>query len=502
MDHDLKRGFRSLVSAKVLASVIGVVALPFVVRVLGSDGYGDYAFLMSTFSMLMLFVSPLVTEGVQKFVAEDRARDDWQAQVLAFYLRLALVAALLGSLLVATITWTGAIERVLEPRFTVFFYFLAALVVVIQLQMFTRHALLGLGLEHFSESFSVGKKLGSRVGGLALAAVGFGVAGFLAANIVTSFLVAVAGFVVLRRRVSVREVFRATPDVPTRKLLSFNGLNVVTVMLMMSLSHVDVIMVRLFRDGAAAGHYKAALVVAEYLWLVPMALQSLLLHSGSRLWSQGKTDRIEQLTSDLTRYVFLATSLLAIGIYVLADRVVPLYFGAEFTATVEPLALLLPGVVGFALARPIYAVNKASGRLGLLVGALGVAAVFNLAANAVLIPRYGLSGAAVATSASYGSMFLLQAWCAHELGYSPVQSVRPGRALVTVLVSLGVIAAVDAAIRSDYVALAVVPAVGAVVFTAVALSTGAIDRSELGLVTSLLPAPLAERVRSIAARVR
>jgi O-antigen/teichoic acid export membrane protein len=271
---------------------------------------------------------------------------------------------------------------------------------------------------------------------------------------------------------------------------------------MMSLSHVDVVMVRLIRDGTAAGHYKAALVLAEYLWLVPVALQSLLLHSSSRLWSQDKLDRIESLTSDLTRYVFLTTSLLAIGMYVLAGRFVPLYFGAEFTATVEPLALLLPGVVGFALARPIYAVNKASGRLGLLVGALGIAAAFNLGANALLIPRYGLPGAAVATSASYGSMFLLQAWCAHRLGYSPLRSVRPGRAAVTVLVSFGVIAAVDVAIPSDYLALAVVPVVGAAVFTAVAVLTGAVDRAELDMVVSLLPPPLEDGLRSIAARVR
>jgi len=494
MDESLKRGFRSLVSAKVAMSVIGAATLPLVVRVLGPGRYGDYAFLMSTFSLLMLVVTPAVTEGVQKFVAEDRDRPEWRAHVVGFYLRLALVLAAVGSVALAALTWIGVVERFLDPRFTLFFYVLSAHVVFTQLKVFTRHTLLGLGLERFSEGFSVLVKLISRGVGLTLAFVGFGVVGFLAADLLAAAVFVLAGALVLRGQISLSGAVRTRPDVPVRELLSFNGLNVVTVLLMMSLLHVDVMMVRLIEGDAEAGYYKAALVIAEYVLLMSRSLQSLMLHSASRLWSQGRTGRIQSLASRLTRYVFLSTALLAVGIFVLADRVMPLYFGPEFTASVRPLAILLPGVVGFALARPIYGINKGSGRLGPLVYALGATAAINVVANAVLIPRYGLTGAAVATSVSYGLMFLFQAGCAAYLGYSPVEDARPLRLVATVVPTLVALVALDSVIASDYLALAVVPPAGFFLFTTLALATGAVGRAEFDEAVTVLPAQVHRRI--------
>jgi len=497
MSHDLKQGFQSLVSAKLATSIIGAATLPLVVRVLGPGKYGDYAFLMSTFSLLMLVVTPAVTEGVQKFVAEDRDRPDWRAHVFGFYLQLALVLAAVGSLALAAVTWAGVVEHYLGSRFTIFFYVLSTHVVFTQLKVLTRHTMLGLGLERYSEGFLVLLKVISRGVGLALAFVGFGVVGFLAADALAAVVFVAAGWLVLRGHISLSESLRTRPDVPVRELLSFNGLNVVTILLMMSLLHVDVMMVRLLEGDASAGYYKAALVIAGYVLLVSRSLQSLMLHSASRLWSQGRTDRIESLASRLTRYVFLVTALFAVGIFVLADRALPLYFGPAFTASVRPLAVLLPGVVGFALARPIYGINKGSGRLGPLVYALAATAVINVVANAALIPRYGLTGAAVATSLSYGLMFAFQSGCARYLGYSPLEDLRPLRLVATVAPTLAVLVVVEGAIVSDYLALAVVPPLGFALFVALALLTGALDRTEFDQAVRILPAPIHRHVPRI-----
>jgi len=496
MTYDLKSGFKSLVSARVLTSVIGLLTLPLVVRVLGPGDYGDYAFLMSMFSFMMLCISPLITEGVQKFVAEDRSRDDWEQSIVGFYLRLAIGLAVIGSLVVLAGALTGLVGRLLNPRFELFFYFLAVHVVVIQLQNFTRHTLLGFGLESFSESFSVVGKFLTRVGGLALAVGGLGIVGFLVSEAVSAAVIALAGFLVIRRRVSVLKALRSRPRVPVGEILSFNGLNLVSVVLMTSLFHVDVVMLRLIEGGTATGFYKAALVLAEYIWIVPAALQSLLIHSASRLWSQDRHDRIGSIASALTRYVFLATSLLAIGIFVLSDVFVPLYYGPEFRASVRPLVYLLPGAIGFALARPLFGINKGNSRLVPVVAALSVSAVLNVVGNYLLIPVYGIVGAAVATSLSYGSMFLLQVACARYLGYSPLEDIRPVRLLATVIVAGPVIFGIDRALPSNVIALVLIPPLGFLVFAVVAVWTGAIDGSELREATSILPAPIGTRVRT------
>ena len=51
----------------------------------------------------------------------------------------------------------------------------------------------------------------------------------------------------------------------------------------------------------------------------------------------------------------------------------------------------------------------------------GIAAVVNVALNLILIPRYGMMGAAVATVAAYVTMFLGMTWYAQRVFPAPYQ---------------------------------------------------------------------------------
>ncbi len=495
MDRSISRAFLSMFSVKVVTSVVSILSLPVVVRILGSDGYGDYAFLISTFSLLMILVSSGVTEGVQKFVAEERADPDWKQAVVGFYLRLALVLAGVGAVGVALVAATGVVTR-LGTGYVAYFYLLAVFVVTAQLRSFTRRTLMGLGMERYSEPLRVVGKFTWLGLGLGLAVIGYGVAAFLAANVISAAVVAIIGFAFVRKRVSLRDAL-LDRSAPRRELLSFNVLNIVLVLLMMSLFHVDVVMVRLLAGDSQAGHYKAALALAEYLWFVPLTLQSLLLHSASELWSNDRVDRITELASRVTRYILLLTVLMGCGIFALADRFVPIYFGESFTPAIEPLILLLPGVLGFALARPLFAINQGTGRLAPVIGATGISALLNVICNALFIPVFGIIGAAMATSLGYGSMFLFHAACARWFGYDPLSDVRPVAVLVTVVVGGGAIILGEPLIPSDLVALATVPVAGALVYTAVAVFTGALDMDELRMAVGELPAPIGPSLQSL-----
>ena len=498
MDRSLTEAFSALFSAKLATSVISIVSLPIVVRELGTTGYGDYAFLISSFSLYMILVSSGVTEGVQKFVAEERADDRWHEHVVGFYLRLTLGLGAIGAVVVGVASASGLPNRLLGAPFSYYFALLALLVVAAQLRAFTRRTLMGLGLERYSEPLRVATKL-TWVGlGLGLAALGLGVDAFLISNIAGATLLAVVGLAVIARRLSVSAILRGPPDdFPTRELLSFNGLNIVLVLLLLSLFHVDVVMMRLLTDGGQTGQYRAALAIAEYVWFVPLSLQTLLLHSSSRLWAERRFERLTDIASRITRYVWLLVSLMAIGLFVLADAAIPLYFGPEFTDTVGPLLVLLPGTIGFALARPLYAINQGSGRLRIPIVATGGAAGINVVLNAALIPAYGMIGAAAATSVGYGSMFAFHVACARYLGYRPLDDLRLPSLVGTVAVAAPVIYAVDAVLVGDYLSLAVVPVVGAVVYTIVAVAFGAVTVDEIRSVTGALPAPVGPRLRAL-----
>ncbi|WP_324760540.1 lipopolysaccharide biosynthesis protein [Haloarcula montana] len=480
--------FLSLIGPKMLTTVLAVVSTPIIVRLLGPGGYGDYAVLLSMYSLYMIPISSAITEGVQKFVAEERETEAWIERVLQFYFVLAVVLAVVGSAVLVAVTRAGY-AAVFGTGFTPYLYILAGFVLVGQCRGFAMHTLLGFGLERVNGPLGVVKKAVTVVVGIGLVVSGLGVVGMLVGHIAANALVAVVAGGVILRRVSVRRLFDVPRSLPVREFLSFNGLNIVLVLLVMSLFHVDVVMVRTLVGGEATGYYKAALSLAEYIWIVPMVLQTMLLHSSSSLWSEQATEQITRIAGRVTRYTTLLVLLLAVGLGTLADRVVPLYYGEPFAVATTPLLLLLPGTVGFAVARPLQAICQGSGQLKTVIVAVGVAAVGNLVLNAVLIRAYGINGAAVATSIAYGSMFLLLVWASWRIGYDPLVDLRPVRVLLTIVVSALVIGGLDRLIGADIVALLVVPVVGLGVFTATALVTGAVDVEETVEILAKVPVP-------------
>jgi O-antigen/teichoic acid export membrane protein len=516
MERDIASGFLSVFSAKLATVLLTVAITPVLVRLLGSGGYGEYAFVLAAVGLAMIVVNAGIYDGVRKFVAEDRSapdagtvagaganpRDDrWEAHVIGYYLRLAAVFVGAAAGIVLLLSATGALSD-LAPTIERYALLVAALLVGRQLFQTVRGGLMGLGLEVYSESFLVLRKLGFAVIGLSLAAAGWRVTGVLVGHVLASIAGGLLALLVLARRVDLTAALRrAPPSFPRRSLAVFNAESVVLILLTASLYHVDVLLLHGMRGSQETGYYRAALLVAEFLWFAPFALQTVLLHSTAELWSQGRTERITELAARVTRYTLSLTVLLALGIGALAGPLVRLYFGPAFGAASTAVVLLLPGAVGFAVARPIYAVGQGRGRLRLLVAATGAAAALNLLLNLLLIPRYGMHGAAVATSVGYGSMFVLHVAAARAIGFDPVADLRAARLAAVVLVSAPVILGLAHLLPSPLVSLAVVPPVGAAVFAVAALSVGLVDGAELEGLLGRLPDVVARPLRSLVSRL-
>ncbi len=502
MNRSIASGVFSVVSAKVIVLVVTAVSTPLLYRFLGASAFGDYAFLLSVFAIYMIFVSSGITDGVRKFLAEDRNAANWSEHVVGFYFRLAIVLAAVGSLLLVAAAQFGIVALAFGDELTIYFYALAVLVLTAQFRDYARKTLMGFGLERYSEPLKVLDKLGFVVVAIPLVYVGYGVMGALAGHLFASALVAAVGLVLVHRRISLSCLFsRPTKRFPRAEMLTFNSMSIVLVFLLMSLYHIDIVMLQRFAESSDVGNYRAALTLAEFLWFVPLALQTVYVHSTSELWSNNRHREITELASRTTRYTFLLTAVMAVGLAALADIAVPLYFGSEAEPAVTPLLLLLPGALGFALARPILAVSQGNGTLRYPVAATGTAAVINVVLNAALIPRYGMHGAAIATSVGYGTMFAFHCWSARLVGFNPLADARLGQVTVTTVLAAIPIVALSMAIPNQLLALAVVPPVGFVIFLVFALLAGALDPAEPFEILAAFPDPIGSKADAIHRRL-
>lgn len=150
---------------------------------------------------------------------------------------------------------------------------------------------------------------------------------------------------------------------------------------------------------AAAGVYSVAVQVAELLWLLSSAVTVSAYH---RIGAPDAEDAA-LTTLQAVRFNLLATLAAAPWLYGVAAWALPALLGEAYAASLVPLALLLPGVAGYAAASSLsawYTNHRGAPRWSAGIAGLSLALTLLIAAWAV--PRWGASGAALATSTAYG----------------------------------------------------------------------------------------------------
>lgn len=479
MTRSFTSAFASVMSAKLLLVIFGAITAPALTRLLGASSYGVYATVIAVFSITEILITSGVNSGAKKYLSESREFPGWKSQVFAYYFRLGLLLAVIGASIFVLVAASGLIDGVLGPEYRTYFYLIGAYLIALQAREYVLRSLMGLQLERLSEPIRVCYEGLFAALAIGLAWLGYGVAGVLWAHVIASLVGSAIGLYYVEKRLELGAVVRsATQDFPRRELLTFNNESIVFIFLLTSLYHIDVLMATVFVPESQIGFYKAALVLVGFLWLVPQSVQDVLIQSVSDHWRRNDLDEINRIASRTTRYILLFSTLLGIGLAALADPFVPLYFGAEFEPTILPLLVLIPGTIGFAAARPMLVITQAKGEVRPLIIATGIVAVGNVVLNALLIPRFGILGAAVATTIGYSMLPVAQTAIAREMGYDPFRDVGFLQfALVCVLGSLAIGGL--AAIVPGLLALVVVPPLGAVLFVGICVLTGAIRRSEV-----------------------
>ncbi|WP_312911786.1 polysaccharide biosynthesis C-terminal domain-containing protein [Natronosalvus caseinilyticus] len=471
---------------KIGVLVLGILTTPIIVRFLGSGGYGDYALVMSVFSVLSVFTTSGIFNGIRKYIAEDRSIAHWNDHVFAFYFKLSILITGGFASLLAVFSQTDIVENMFSVEFQTYFIILAAYLFLNQFYSVGRGALMGFGLEHRSEPLQIMKKLTYAVTAVVLLQFGLGVEGVLIGQVTAALIVGAITLWLIREQISFSILFKRSQSVPRYELLSFNAYSILLAFLTISLYHVDILILRPVAGDVETGYYKAALVVAEFLWMAPMAIQYTLVHSTSEMWSKGQHETVTEIASQSTRLNLSLMVIMIIGLAALADVFVPIYFGSEFYPAVGPLLVLLPGVLGFALARPIFAIGQGKGELRSLVLATSGAAVLNLCLNLLLIPRYGMIGAALATSIGYGSMVLLHTWIARRIGFDPISDLRAIRIIAAGLLTAPIVFGL-ARILTPIPSLIVVPSIGFLLYFVLSIQLGVINTDEIELVRQKAP---------------
>lgn len=169
--------------------------------------------------------------------------------------------------------------------------------------------------------------------------------------------------------------------------------------LFMIMGWTDTIMLGIFRSEEEVGIYNVALKISLLTSITLYAINSIAAPKFAELFGRGDREGLGQIARNSTKMIFWS-SLPLLTLFILFPSFVLGIFGNEFTA--GALALIFLSIGQF--------VNAISGSVGYILQMTGKEKVFqyiilsatliNIFLNSILIPRYGINGAALASMIS------------------------------------------------------------------------------------------------------
>lgn len=169
---------------------------------------------------------------------------------------------------------------------------------------------------------------------------------------------------------------------------------------------LDLLIVAYYHGPAAVGIYTIAVMAAELLWHLPGALQPLLVYSSSDTSDAQTRDRV---TIRAIRLGLASTTIGALIGLAIAGPVIRTFLQPEYAAAIPALRALLPGIVVFSVGSVLAGDFIGRGHPTWNTQASFLTVGVNVLAGLLLIPGYGVVGAAWASTIAYtiGSMMML-----------------------------------------------------------------------------------------------
>jgi O-antigen/teichoic acid export membrane protein len=386
--------------ARVGVLICAVISSIVLARVLGPEGRGLFALIIllpemaTAFGLLGFDHANVVYAGLEP---ESRRALVWHSTVLAIVLGVAFALAMMGYIVLGA---PGFPVLARGPRSL----FLLALSLIPATILIDYWFSILRGMNHIALTNAV--EIGAKVASLLILIVfllwfRLGVAGAVATNFVMTLGTLILAVVLLRH---VGVLGKPSFDWSLWKRTARFALPSYAATVLAYMNYrVDQLCIAIFLPPEQLGYYVLAVSLAERLWILTGAVANALLPHLAN-----SKERELAIPAVVTRHVVLWTGAGCLIVFVLADVLIRVLYSPAFADGVAPLRWLLPGILVATMGKNLCAELLVRKMVGYLVWMAGVGAVVNLVGNLLLVPRMGISGAALASTISYCVLSLVQ----------------------------------------------------------------------------------------------
>jgi O-antigen/teichoic acid export membrane protein len=224
-----------------------------------------------------------------------------------------------------------------------------------------------------------------------------GVRGALLAYAVSEALVIVFTMTTVRRGTAAGPMFEKPPPGMFKKSIVYGLQGHIGGMLVQFTYRFDMFLVLSMLGLKAQGFYSISVLLAEKLSHIPQSVTVVLFPQVSSLSS----DDANALTPRVTRNSLFLVLVAGAVLYLVSRPLLLLFYGTEFLPALKAFQILIPGIVTLSVGRILS--SDLSGRDRRIYHTVATAIAFatNIGLCLAWIPRYGIEGAAWASTVAY-----------------------------------------------------------------------------------------------------
>lgn len=383
-----------LMSDSILTNLFSLVVFAIVARVLGPTEYGAYAYV---FSLAQLFsvVGQLGLDGL--LIRELVSKPEKEPETLGTTGVLRIIGYCIGA--IGCLFYGVVIPAHSDTERTLFIFAFLFILFSPGPAILNSWFNSRVGARYSSKARMIGTFLG---GGLKILVVilGFGIVYVGAVQVLTVVLIFGILFWFYTRRQGPSVVTWKFSGARAKSLLAESWMIFLGSMMAMIYLKIDLVMLRWWAGAEEVGIYSAAARLSEIFYFIPAALVITFFPLLIELHKKSVEDFYKRFSELLGVLVFLAYCVM-LGIYIFGEWFINFTFGTNYLQAASVLQIHM-------LAMPFIFMRYAFSRwiliekfpvFSLITQSAG--ALSNVALNVLLIPKYGMMGAAIATLISY-----------------------------------------------------------------------------------------------------
>lgn len=199
---------------------------------------------------------------------------------------------------------------------------------------------------------------------------------------------------------------RFFPDV-AKKMRGFAFASFLAALGILIIGYIDTLMITYFRSLEEVGIYNVVLPTVMVLGIFTNAIRQVLAPMVTELWTKKLKKRLNNGIAVLRNYSLVSIVPMVLVLFVFPKIIINLLFGDRYIGGYLAMQILSVGVLFFTIGFIDLTIMRYIGKPKESAKIVLIGVLFNIIANLILIPIFGINGAAITTTLSYFLMMVL-----------------------------------------------------------------------------------------------